>query len=68
VLILVEKHSNHYLENIEEYDWVFDAVGSTQVVVCMDNANFYRANVDLGEIFNREMLKKIELSRMVAGL
>lgn len=53
MLILVENHANNNLENIEDYDRVFDAIPSRNVGMCMDNAHFDGANVDLMEVVNR---------------
>ncbi|MEX1238076.1 MAG: sugar phosphate isomerase/epimerase family protein [Cyclobacteriaceae bacterium] len=53
ILILVENHANNNLENIEDYDRVFNAVPSQNVGMCMDNAHFDGANVDLMEVVHR---------------
>lgn len=53
MLILVENHANNNLENIEDYDRVFNAVSSPNVGMCMDNAHFDGANVDLMEVVDR---------------
>jgi sugar phosphate isomerase/epimerase len=53
MLILVENHANNNLENIEDYDRVFDAIDSPNVGMCMDNAHFDGANVDLMEVVER---------------
>lgn len=53
MLILVENHANNNLENIEDYDKVFSAVASPNVGMCMDNAHFNGANVDLFEVVDR---------------
>ncbi len=53
MLILVENHANNNLENIEDYDKVFSAIPSPNVGMCMDNAHFDGANVDLLEVVNR---------------
>jgi sugar phosphate isomerase/epimerase len=53
MLILVENHANNNLENIEDYDKVFSAISSPNVGMCMDNAHFDGANVDLFEVVDR---------------
>lgn len=53
MLILVENHANNNLENIEDYDRVFNAISSPNVGMCMDNAHFDGANVDLMEVVDR---------------
>ncbi len=53
MLVLVENHANNNLENIEDYDRVFSAISSPNVGMCMDNAHFNGANVDLFEVVDR---------------
>ena len=53
MLILVENHANNNLENIEDYDRIFQAIDSPNVGMCMDNAHFDGANVDLMEVVDR---------------
>lgn len=53
MLVLVENHANNNLENIEDYDRVFSAISSPNVGMCMDNAHFDGANVDLMEVVDR---------------
>jgi sugar phosphate isomerase/epimerase len=53
MLILVENHANNNLENIEDYEKVFKAIKSPHVGMCMDNAHFDGANVDLMEVVDR---------------
>lgn len=53
MLILVENHANNNLENIDDYDRIFSAIPSPNVGMCMDNAHFDGANVDLLEVVER---------------
>jgi sugar phosphate isomerase/epimerase len=53
MLVLVENHANNVLETIEDYDRVFEAVTSPNVGMCMDNAHFDGANVDLHAVVQR---------------
>lgn len=53
MLVLVENHANNNLENIEDYDRIFNAISSPNVGMCMDNAHFNGANVDLMEVVDR---------------
>jgi sugar phosphate isomerase/epimerase len=53
MLILVENHANNNIENIEDYDRIFSAVPSRNVGMCMDNAHFDGANVELMEVVDR---------------
>ena len=46
VLVLVENHANNNIENLEDYDRIFDAVPSRHVGMCLDMAHFDGANVD----------------------
>jgi sugar phosphate isomerase/epimerase len=50
VLILVENHANNNIETIEDYHRIFEAVDSTHVGMCMDNAHFDGSNVNLLEV------------------
>lgn len=53
MLILVENHANNNIENIEDYDKIFNAISSPNVGMCMDNAHFNGANVELMEVVER---------------
>jgi sugar phosphate isomerase/epimerase len=53
VLILIENHANNNLENIEDYDRIFSAIDSPNVGMCMDNAHFDGANVDLFQVIEK---------------
>lgn len=53
MLILVENHANNNIENIEDYDRIFSAIPSPHVGMCMDNAHFDGANVDLMQVVDR---------------
>lgn len=53
MLILLENHANNNLENIEDYDRIFSVIDSPNVGMCMDNAHFDGANVDLFEVIDR---------------
>jgi sugar phosphate isomerase/epimerase len=53
ILVLVENHANNNIENIEDYDRIFSAISSPNVGMCMDNAHFDGANVDLMAVVDR---------------
>jgi sugar phosphate isomerase/epimerase len=53
MLILVENHASNNIENIEDYDKIFSAISSPNVGMCMDNAHFDGANVDLLQVVDR---------------
>ena len=53
MLILLENHAKNNLEKIEDYDKIFSAISSPNVGMCMDNAHFNGANVDLMEVVDR---------------
>ena len=53
VLVLVETHANNNIEFIEDYEKIFEAVDSTHVGMCMDNAHFDGSRVDLMEVVDK---------------
>jgi sugar phosphate isomerase/epimerase len=53
MLILVENHAKNVLENIDDYDAVFDAIDSPNVGLCLDTAHFEGAGVRLTDVVNR---------------
>ncbi|WP_163381990.1 sugar phosphate isomerase/epimerase family protein [Cyclobacterium sp. SYSU L10401] len=53
VLLLLENHANNNIEFIEDYEKIFDAINSTHVGMCMDNAHFNGSNVDLMEVVDK---------------
>jgi len=53
VLLLLENHANNNMEFIEDYEKIFDAINSSHVGMCMDNAHFNGSNVDLMEVVDR---------------
>lgn len=53
MLVLLENHADNNLENIEDYDRIFNTIDSPNVGMCMDNAHFDGANVDLFEVIDR---------------
>jgi sugar phosphate isomerase/epimerase len=53
MLILVENHASNNIENIEDYEKIFSAISSSNVGMCMDNAHFDGANVDLLQVVDR---------------
>ncbi len=53
MLVLVENHANNNIENIADYDQIFSAIPSPHVGMCMDNAHFDGANVDLLKVVER---------------
>lgn len=52
-LILVENHANNNLENIEDFERVFEAIDSPNVGLCLDTGHFDGANVDMDAIIER---------------
>ncbi len=53
VLIAVENHANNVIENIEDYERIFEAVPSGHVGMCLDMGHFDGANVDNFEVIRR---------------
>ncbi len=59
VLVLVENHANNNIENIEDYDQIFDAIDSRHVGMCLDTGHFTGAgvrNLDVVERFHERVL------------
>ncbi len=53
MLILVENHANNNIETLEDYERIFDAIDSPFVGMCMDNAHFDGARVDLMQVIEK---------------
>ncbi len=53
VIIAVENHANNNIENIEDYDRIFEAVDSSHVGMCLDMGHFDGASVDNFEVVER---------------
>ncbi|SEJ05768.1 Tat (twin-arginine translocation) pathway signal sequence [Cyclobacterium xiamenense] len=53
VLLLLENHANNNIEFMEDYEKIFDAINSTHVGMCMDNAHFNGSNVGLMEVVDK---------------
>jgi len=68
VLIAVENHANNNIENIEDYDKIFDAVASTHVGMCLDMGHFDGASVNNFDVIERfhERINHIDLKDTIA--
>ena len=53
VLIAVENHANNNIENIEDYDRIFEAVDSSHVGMCLDMGHFDGAGVSNFDVVER---------------
>jgi len=53
VLIAVENHANNNIENIEDYEAIFEAVDSTHVGICLDMGHFDGASVSNFDVIER---------------
>ena len=53
VLITVENHADNNIENIEDYDKIFQAVDSPYVGMCLDMGHFDGAGVNNFEVIKR---------------
>jgi sugar phosphate isomerase/epimerase len=53
MLVLVENHANNNIETLEDYERIFDAIDSPYVGMCMDNAHFDGARVDLMQVIEK---------------
>lgn len=61
VLIAVENHANNNIENIEDYDAIFQAVDSTHVGMCLDMGHFDGAGVSNFDVIDRFHSKIIHI-------
>ena len=53
VLVTVENHANNVIENIEDYERIFEAIPSRHIGMCLDMGHFDGANVDNFEVVRR---------------
>jgi sugar phosphate isomerase/epimerase len=53
VLVLVENHANNNIENIDDYDRIFEAVPSSHVGMCLDMGHFDGASVSNFDVIDR---------------
>ena len=53
VLIAVENHANNNIENIADYEAIFDAIDSSHVGICLDMGHFDGAGVSNFEVIER---------------
>ena len=53
VLVLVENHANNNIENIEDYDRIFDAISEEHIGMCLDMGHFDGASVNCFEVIER---------------
>lgn len=53
VLICLENHANNNLENIDDYEQLFQAVDSPNVGLCIDTGHFDAVGVKLDEVVDR---------------
>ena len=68
VLVTVENHANNNIENMEDYDAIFQAVDSSHVGMCLDMGHFDGAGVSNFEVIERfhEKVLHIDLKDVVA--
>ena len=68
VLIAVENHANNNIENMEDYDAIFDAVDSSHVGMCLDMGHFDGASVNNFDVIKRfhHKINHIDLKDVVA--
>ncbi|MEZ4828021.1 MAG: TIM barrel protein [Bacteroidia bacterium] len=52
-MILVENHANNNIENIDDYDSIFQAVDSTHVGMCLDMGHFDGAGVSNFDVIEK---------------
>ncbi len=68
VLIAVENHANNNIENIEDYEKIFEAVDSSHVGMCLDMGHFDGASVSNFDVIERfhDKINHIDLKDVVA--
>ena len=68
VLIAVENHANNNIENIEDYEQIFEAVDSSHVGMCLDMGHFDGASVSNFDVIERfhDKINHIDLKDVVA--
>lgn len=53
MLICVENHANNNLENVSDYEQLFEAIDSPNVGLCLDTGHFDGAAVDIPEVIEK---------------
>lgn len=68
VLVTVENHANNNIENIADYDAIFEVVDSSHVGMCLDMGHFDGAGVNNFEVVERfhEKVMHIDIKDVVA--
>lgn len=68
VLVLVENHADNNIENIADYERIFEAVPSSHVGMCLDTGHFDGAGVSNFDVIDRfhERILHIDLKDTVA--
>lgn len=61
VLIAVENHANNNIENIDDYDQIFQAVDSSHVGMCLDIGHFDGAGVSNFDVIDRFAAKILHM-------
>ena len=67
VLIAVENHANNNIENIEDYEKIFEAVDSSHVGMCLDMGHFDGAGVSNFDVIERfhDKINHIDLKDVI---
>ena len=52
-LLLLENHANNVLENIADYDTIFEQIDSPNVGLCLDTGHFEGAGIQLADVVER---------------
>ncbi len=68
VLVCVENHANNNIENMEDYERIFNVVDSAHVGMCLDMGHFDGASVDNFEVIERfhEKINHIDIKDTIA--
>jgi sugar phosphate isomerase/epimerase len=61
VLVAVENHANNNIENLEDYDKIFQAVDSSHIGMCLDMGHFEGAGVRCMDVIDRFHEKVVHL-------
>ena len=53
ILLVLENHAGNVLENIGDYDTIFETISSPNVGLCLDTGHFEGAGIQLAEVVER---------------
>jgi len=53
VLVCLENHANNTIENIDDYQQIFERIDSPKLGICLDTGHFDAASVDMDSLIDR---------------